>query len=213
MKMELQNIQEFKSTPTIIDKLLSTGLEKFFSSGEIIINENAFVNSIPIVKDGCIKVMRTDDDGKEILLYYIKPGDCCIMGFLGSLNDQISRIKATADGDTTVLFVPVTTVAILNREHPEWLDYIFRIYYKCYDNLLEVVNAIAFKKMDERILASVRQKVEMAQNDTIFVTHEQLALELGTARVVVSRLLKQMEDEGFVQLGRNKIKLLEKGVM
>jgi CRP/FNR family transcriptional regulator len=84
---------------------------------------------------------------------------------------------------------------------------------QCYDNLLDVVNAIAFKKMDERILASVRQKVEMAENDTIYVTHEQLAVELGTARVVVSRLLKQMEDEGFVQLGRNKIKLLEKGVL
>lgn len=211
--MELQNIQEFKAAPSIIDKLLSTSLEKSFSNGEIIINENAFINSIPIVKSGCIKVMRTDEEGKEILLYYIKPGDCCIMGFLGSLNDQISRIKATAEGDTDVLFVPVTTVAILNREHPEWLDYIFRIYYKCYDNLLEVVNAIAFKKMDERILASVRQKVEMAQNDTIFITHEQLAVELGTARVVVSRLLKQMEDDGFVQLGRNKIRLLEKGVI
>ena len=211
--MELQKIQEFKAAPLLIEKLLATGIEKSFSNGEIILNDNSIIHSVPIVKNGCIKVMRTDEDGREILLYYIKPGDCCIMGFLGSLNGQICKVRAPAEGDTIVLFIPVTTVKILNREHPEWLDYIFRIYYKCYDNLLEVVNAIAFKKMDERILASIRQKVEMAENDTIYITHEQLAVELGTARVVVSRLLKQIEDDGFVQLGRNKIKLLEKGVL
>jgi CRP/FNR family transcriptional regulator len=206
--MELQNIQEFKAAPSIIDKLLSTSLERSFLNGEILINENAFINSIPIVKSGCIKVMINDEEGKEILLYYIKPGDCCIMGFLGSLNDQISRIKATAEGDTDVLFVPVTTVAILNREHPEWLDYIFRIYYKCYDNLLEVVNAIAFKKMDERLLDFIKKKCALTNSQTLYVTHEQLANNLGTARVVVSRLLKQMEDEGLVKLGRNKISLV-----
>jgi CRP/FNR family transcriptional regulator len=211
--MALNRIQEFKTAPSIVDKLLSTGLEKMFSNGEIVVNENVFINTIPIVKKGCVKVMQTEDDGREILLYYIKPGDFCIIGFLGGLNDQVFKTKAIAEGETEVLFVPVTTAKTLNREHPEWMDYIFRVYQKYHVNLLEVVNSVAFKKMDERILDSVRHKVEMTQNDTIFVTHEQLATELGTARVVVSRLLKQMEAEGFVQLGRNKIKLLEKGVL
>ncbi len=211
--MELQQIQEFKTAPSIIDKLLSTGLEKLFSNGEIIVNENASTNSISIVKKGCVKVMQTGENGREILLYHIEPGDCCILGFSASLNDQKCTIKATAKGATEVFFVPVTTAKILNKEHPEWVDYIFRIYQKYYVNLLEAVNSIAFKKMDERILDSVKQKVEMAQNDTIIITHEQLATELSTARVVVSRLLKQLEAEGFVQLGRNKIKLLEKGVL
>jgi CRP/FNR family transcriptional regulator len=210
--MALQQIQEFKTAPSIIDKLLSSGLEKLFSNGEVIVNENAFTNAIPIVKKGCVKMMQSEDDGREILLYYVKPGDCFIMGFSGSLTDPITKIKAIAEGETEVLFVPVSIAKNLSKEHPEWVDYIFRIYQKYYVNLLEVVNSIAFKKMDERILASVRQKVEMAENDTVFITHEQLAVELGTARVVVSRLLKQMETDGFVQLGRNKIKLLEKGV-
>jgi CRP/FNR family transcriptional regulator len=211
--MELKHIQEFKTAPLIVDKLLSTGLKKLFSHGELICIENACRNAIPIVKKGCLKVIQTEDDGREILLYYVKPGECCIVGFSGSLNEPISKIKATAEGETEVLFVPVTTAKIISKEHPEWVDYIFRIYQKYYVNLLEVVNSIAFKKMDERILASVRQKVEMAENDTVFITHEQLAVELGTARVVVSRLLKQMETDGFVQLGRNKIKLLEKGIL
>jgi CRP/FNR family transcriptional regulator len=211
--MALQQIKEFKTAPSIIDKLLSSGLEKLFSNGEVIVNENAFTNAIPIVKKGCVKMMQSEDDGREILLYYVKSGDCFIMGFSGSLTDPITKIKAIAEGETEVLFVPVSIAKNLSKEHPEWVDYIFRIYQKYYVNLLEVVNSIAFKKMDERILASVRQKVEMAENDTVFITHEQLAVELGTARVVVSRLLKQLETEGFVQLGRNKIKLLEKGVL
>jgi CRP/FNR family transcriptional regulator len=98
--------------------------------------------------------------------------------------------------------------ATLDKEFPEWLDYIFRLYHKRFEELLEVVNAVAFKKMDERLLNFIKKKCEIAKSQTLYVTHEQLANELGTARVVVSRLLKQMEDEGLVKLGRNKIFLV-----
>jgi CRP/FNR family transcriptional regulator len=94
------------------------------------------------------------------------------------------------------------------KEYPQWLDYIFRLYHKRFEELLEVINAISFKKIDERLLNLLNKKSELTKSRNIFVTHEQLANELGTARVVVSRLLKQMEDEGFVKLGRNKISLV-----
>ncbi len=113
--MALNRIQEFKTAPSIVDKLLSTGLEKMFSNGEIVVNENVFINTIPIVKKGCVKVMQTEDDGREILLYYIKPGDFCIIGFLGGLNDQVFKTKAIAEGETEVLFVPVTTAKRLTE--------------------------------------------------------------------------------------------------
>jgi CRP/FNR family transcriptional regulator len=99
-------------------------------------------------------------------------------------------------------------VSLLIKEFPEWLDYIFRLYHKRFEELLEVVNAVAFKKMDERLLNFIKKKCEITKSQTLYVTHEQLANELGTARVVVSRLLKQMEDEGLVKLGRNKITLM-----
>jgi len=96
----------------------------------------------------------------------------------------------------------------LIKEYPQWLDYIFRLYHKRFEELLEVVNEVAFKKMDERLLSFIKKKCELTQSHTLFLTHEQLAQELGTARVVVSRLLKQMEEEGLVQLGRHKITLV-----
>ena len=174
----------------------------------MIFNENTYVKAIPIVISGSVKVMRTDDEGKEILLYYIKAGESCIMSFLGGIHHDMSKVKAVAEEKTEILFIPVDKVTELIKEYPEWLDYIFRLYHKRFEELLDVVNAVAFKKMDERLLNLLRKKTENSGTKTLNVTHEQLASELGTARVVVSRLLKQMEDESLVKLGRNRVTLL-----
>lgn len=190
------------------EKLLAAGVVKTFAEGETILRENAFIQSIPIVLDGVIKVIRTDDDGREILLYYIAPGESCIMSFLGGMHHDTSKVKAVADETSEILFVPIEKVTSLLKENPQWLDYIFRLYHRRFEELLDVVNAIAFKKMDERLLHFLRKKAEIGSSKTIVITHEQLANELGTARVVISRLLKQMENEGLVKLGRNKIFLV-----
>jgi CRP/FNR family transcriptional regulator len=206
--MELDNLIEFKSSPEVRNKLTEYGVTKRFAEGDVILNENAYIKAIPIVTKGSVRVMRTDDDGREILLYYIRAGESCIMSFLGGMHDDTSKVKAIAEEDTEILFIPIEKVSLLIREYPQWLDYIFRLYHKRFEELLEVVNAVAFKKMDERLLNFIKKKCEMTKSHTLLVTHEQLANELGTARVVVSRLLKQMEDEGLVKLGRNKISLV-----
>jgi len=130
------------------------------------------------------------------------------MSFLGGIHNDTSKVIAIAEEPTEILFIPIDKVNELIREYPEWLDYIFRLYHRRFEELLEVVNAVAFKKMDERLLAFIKKKSEMTNNKVINVTHEQLANELGTVRVVISRLLKQMEEEGLVELGRNKITLV-----
>lgn len=206
--MELENLQEFKSTPQMRQKLLEVGFIKTFPDGEIILNENAYIKAIPIVISGSVKVMRTDEDGREILLYYIKAGESCIMSFLGGMHQDTSKIKAVAEGNAEILFIPMDKIGGLLKDFPEWLDYIFKLYHKRFEELLEVVNAVAFKKMDERLLNFIQKKCELTGTKSLHITHEQIANELGTARVVVSRLLKQMEDEGLVTLGRNNISLI-----
>lgn len=204
----LEQIAEFKSSPELIEKLYQYGIQKSYKAGSIILNENAYIRSIPIVIKGLLKVVRTEEDGREILLYYIKAGESCIMSFLGGLHNETSKVKAEVEEDAEIIFLPIDKVSLFIKEHPEWLDYIFRLYHKRFEELLEIVNAIAFKKVDERLLNLLKKKSELLQSQTIPVTHEQLANELGTARVVVSRLLKQLEESGIVQLGRNKITLL-----
>jgi len=202
---ELDKIPEFRYAPLIKEKILQYGNVKTFSEGETIQNENAYIRAIPIVMNGSIRVMRTDEEGREILLYYIKPGESCIMSFLGGIHEDTSKVRAVAEEETEILFIPVEKVNELIKEFPEFLDYIFNLYHKRFEELLEVVNAVAFKKMDERLLNFIKKKSDLTKSHTLYVTHEQLANELGTARVVVSRLLKQMEEEGLVKLGRNKI--------
>lgn len=204
----LNNIAEFKELPAIREKLTSLGTTRKFGEGDVILNENAYIRAIPIVVSGSIRVMRTDEDNREILLYYIRPGESCIMSFLGGIHQDTSKVRAIADEDTEVLFIPMDKVNELIREYPEWLDFIFRLYHKRFEELLEVVNSVAFKKVDQRLLELLKIKSENAQSKVIQVTHEQLANELGTARVVVSRLLKSMEEEKMLKLGRNKIELL-----
>jgi CRP/FNR family transcriptional regulator len=130
------------------------------------------------------------------------------MSFLGGIHHESSKVKAIADEETEILFIPVDKVTLLIKEYPEWLDYIFRLYHKRFEELLEVVNAIAFKNLDERLMDYIRRKSELTQNKTLILTHDQLASEMGTSRVVVSRLLKQLESNGNLSLGRNKITLI-----
>jgi CRP/FNR family transcriptional regulator len=207
--MELKEINEFKASPKIREKLLAIGFAKEFAENEVILNENAYIKAIPIVTKGSIRVMRTDEDGRELLLYYIRAGETCIMSFLGGIHQDTSKVKAIAEEETEILFIPIDKVSLLIKEFPEWLDYIFRLYHKRFEELLEVVNNVAFKKMDERLFDFIHKKSEITNTKTLNITHEQLANELGTARVVISRLLKALEEDGYVELGRNKITILK----
>lgn len=205
----LNEIPAFKTSPKLIEELKEYSIVKEYEPGKVVLNENAYISSIPLVTKGSLKVIRTEEDGREILLYYIKPGESCIMSFLGGMHNDRSKVKAIVEEKAEIVFVPIHKLGLLIKEYPQWLEYIFQLYHQRFEELLEVVNAIAFKKIDERLLNLLKTKAELNQSSTIITTHEQLANELGTARVVVSRLLKQLENTNKVILGRNKIELLD----
>lgn len=204
----LEDLVAFNSSPELVEKLYQYSTLKNYPAGSIILNENASIRAIPIVAKGTLKVMRTEEDGREILLYYIKAGESCIMSFLGGMHNDTSKVKAEVEEDAEILFLPMDKVNEFIKEYPQWLDYIFRLYHKRFEELLEIINAIAFKKADERLLTLLNKKTALTGSKTLHITHEQLANELGTARVVVSRLLKQLEDTATLKLGRNKITLM-----
>jgi CRP/FNR family transcriptional regulator, anaerobic regulatory protein len=194
---------------TLLNKEVhAAGQVKSFPAGSVFLNFNAYIKSIPIVLSGSIKVIRTDEEGKEILLYYIKPGESCIMSFLAGIHNDTSKIKAVVEEDAEVLLIPVSKAGEWIREFPEWTDFIFALYQKRFEELLEVVNAVAFQKADMRLLHLLRQKAGLYQSKEIAVTHQQLANELGITREAVSRVLKQMENEQLISLSRNKITLM-----
>lgn len=194
---------------TLLNKeVYASGQVKLFPAGTVILNINAYIKSIPIVLSGSIKVIRTDEDAREILLYYIKAGESCIMSFLAGIHNDTSKIKAIVEEDAEVLLIPVNKASEWIKEFPEWTDFIFALYQKRFEELLEVVNAVAFQKVDARLLHLLKQKSSLFQSKEIAVTHQQLADELGISREAVSRVLKQMENDKLISLGRNKISLM-----
>ena len=196
--------------PQLLARLAEEGTVRTFGPEAVIIDENDYIRSIPIVLSGSIKVLKIDEDAKEVLLYYIKPGESCVMSFLGATCNQTSKIKAIVEEKAEVLMLPIHKSFELIKDNPACLEYIFQLYNRRFEELLEVVNSVVFQHVDDRLWALLKKKVKMLRSNDIAITHQQLADELGTAREVVSRLLKQLERAGQVRLYRSRIIVLEK---
>ena len=193
--------------------LLNEEIEKYgevraFPAGTILMRENSAVRSIPFVLKGSLKVMRTETDGREVLLYYIKPGESCIMSFLDGMNAEMSKIKVEVEEESEVLMIPIEKANNWVKEFPEWTSFIFKLYHQRFEELLDVVNELVFHKLDDRIMHLLKQKAIVHKTQQLNITHQQLADELGTTREVVSRILKQLEKTGVLELSRNKISLM-----
>lgn len=203
--MENQTLLKHFSKP-LLQELMNSGIVKEFEEGDVIIQEDKFPKAVPIILEGSVRVIRSEEDGNDILLYYLKPGDSCVMSLLSALHNDSSKVRGEIEEKAKILFIPVENISKFFRDFPEWLDYILSIYHKRFEELLEIVQSVAFKKVDERLMELLKKKSELLNGErTLNVTHEQLARELGTSRVVVSRLLKEMERRNMVKLGRNKI--------
>ena len=199
---------EFSISSSLLEKLKKEGTIKTFPPDAVLIDENDYIKFVPIVLNGSIKVFKLDDDGREMLLYYIKPGESCVMSFLGATCNGTSKIKAVVEEEAEILVLPVHKATDLIRENPQWIQFIFELYNRRFEELLSVVNAIAFQKVDVRLSDLLKTKMKMLNTKELNMTHQQIADELGTAREVVSRLLKQLERDKKISLGRNKIKIL-----
>ncbi|HRI79344.1 MAG TPA: Crp/Fnr family transcriptional regulator [Cyclobacteriaceae bacterium] len=190
------------------DQVKAYGSVQSFPANTRILGEAQHITRIPIVLKGSLRVMRTDENGQEILLYYIRPGESCIMSFLGGIHHEASKVSAETEEETEILLIPVEKAGEWIREFPEWTDFIFKLYHKRFEELLSVVNAIAFRRLDERVLLLLRQKAELLKTSELIITHQQIADELGSSREVISRIVKQMENQGQIKLSRNKITLM-----
>lgn len=192
----------------LVKEIENSGNLKHFEAGDTIVNMDSYIKHIPVVISGSMKVIRTEEDGREILLYYLRPGESCIVSILAGMKNETSKIKAIVEEDAEIMLIPADKAKEWVRKYPEWTDFIFNLYQKRFEELLEVVNSVAFQKIDTRLLHLIKQKTQLYQSKEISVTHQQLADELGITREATSRVLKQMEKENLLILSRNKIELL-----
>ncbi len=200
--------QSIFNNPEVAKLLRGESKVRSLEKGAILINEDTSVISLPIVTKGSISIYRTDEEGRELLLYFLKTGDTCVMSLMAGLFNDKTSLKAVANEDSEVLLLPVEKVGILMKSHPEWINFILRMYHNRFKELLGVIEEVTFKKMDDRLISYLQKRSQVSGLNKLELTHEEIAQELGTSRVVISRLLKDFENRGLLKLGRNKIQLL-----
>jgi CRP/FNR family transcriptional regulator, anaerobic regulatory protein len=191
-------------------ELAEVAVIRTYQPGTIIMHEHETVQHLPFLLSGTVRITREDDDGRDILLYYITAGESCIASFSAVVFNEESRIKAVAEEVVEVLMIPATYVNKWNLLYRSWNNFIIKMYNKRFEQLLEVINSVSFQKVDERLKALLKRKAEVFKTKNLTVTHQQLADELGTAREVVSRLLKTLENDGLLELSRGMIKVSDK---
>jgi len=176
-----------------------------FQPGEVIISPGQHIKMIPIILEGSVKVMRRSDDGHDLFLYYIKAGDTCALSLTCCSNANQSEIIAVAEEKTILTAIPVNKHEEWTNEFSQWKDFVAVTYQNRFQELLQVIDDIAFKKMDERLLKYLVVKSGQLNTLELPITHHEIAKELGSSREVISRLLKQLEKRKLVELGRNII--------
>ncbi len=200
----------FDSTfePALVEELMKYGEVKHFKEGDIIMDYGKYIRMMPIITKGTIKVFRMDDTGNEILLYYLSTNESCSMAYSCCMEARKSEVKAIAEDDVELITIPHLQLEEWLCKYPSWKRYIMRSFNERFLELLKSIESIAFHKLDERLVNYLKEKQRLSGSSVIKASHNLIAEELHTSRVVISRLLKQLENSKKIILYRNEIKLL-----
>lgn len=193
-------------SPELISVLMEESLEKEIPSDTEILREGQYVKVIPVVLEGLIKVFTRHED-KELLLYYIRPQESCIMSFAASLRNEKSTVFAVTEEDTTALLLPSDKIQQWLKQYPEINNLFFQQYNIRYTELIETIQHVLFDKMDKRLYDYLLEKVSLTGKNPLNISHRQIANDLGTAREVITRVLKKLELEGKVKQLSNSIEI------
>ncbi|MCA0363928.1 MAG: Crp/Fnr family transcriptional regulator [Bacteroidetes bacterium] len=191
----------------LLSEIKDRAIEKTVPENTVILKEGQYIKVIPLVLEGLLKVY-TQYQEKELLLYYIQPNESCVMSFSSGLKNEPSKIFAMTEEETHMLLLPVDDVMRWTKNFPDFNSLFFSQFNLRYSDLLETINQLLFDKMDKRLLDYLQQKVKMTQKNPLKISHRQIAAELGTAREVISRVMKKLETDGRVRQIGNSVEVI-----
>jgi CRP/FNR family transcriptional regulator len=192
----------------LLNEMEAVGSPVSVKAGDLLLDIGQTVRTMPIILSGSVKVSRIDDDGHEILLYYVNQNESCAMTFTCCMQQQLSEVRATAEYDIEMLAIPVATMDAWMVKYPSWKSFVMRTMQARFHELLIAIDQIAFQKLDERLVTYLKEKSVITGSTLLNLSHESIANDLATSRVVISRLLKKLETDKKLLLYRNQIKLL-----
>ncbi len=193
----------------LINEIGEVGTFKEVPEGFKLMEIGEYVKAMPLLVSGAVKVLREDSDGDELLLYYLEKGDTCSMTLACCMGDSKSEVRAIAETATQLIMIPIRKMEEWTAKYKSWRNFVFESYHGRLNELLNTLDSIAFHNMDTRLVGYLKEKSRINKDHIIRKTHQEIAYDLHSSRVVISRLLKKLEQMGRIELHRNHIKLLE----
>ncbi|MDT8416942.1 MAG: Crp/Fnr family transcriptional regulator, partial [Lutibacter sp.] len=189
----------------LIDEIVDLGIYRTIASGETLIDIGDNMTHVPLILKGAVKIIREDKNGDDIALYFLERGDTCAMSFINCINKSKSMFRGIAEKETEGIFVPVSKIDEWLMKYKSWRHFIIDSYHMRLIEMVESIDSLAFMKLDDRLHKYLVDKVKIMQDNTLIITHQEIADDINTSRVVVSRLLKILENEGKIIIRRNRI--------
>lgn len=193
----------------LIQEIESNAVHQSYKAGDVIMRTGQYINNTILLTEGQIKIYREGENGGEFFMYYLQPGQACAVSMICATKSQTSQIMAKAVEDVELIMIPLALMEKWMMEHRSWYEFVIFTYRTRFEEVLEVVDSIAFRAMDERLEFYLKRHADACGCKDLKLSHQEIGNELNTSREVISRLLKKMEQRGLVRLHRNHIELLK----
>ena len=188
--------------------IIRNGKLVHMKAGETLMQIGGDMKTIPLISEGAIKVMREDEEGHELFLYYLRPGQTCALSLNCFLMSRPSEVHAECEDDTTFIALNASQITDWISKFPDWRNFVIGTYQMRFSEMLHTIDGIAFKQLDDRVLEFLREQSVVHDSNLIQMTHQEIAIHLNSSREVISRILKILEKNQKIKLGRNKIELV-----
>lgn len=193
----------------LINEIVKVGHYDKVKAGELLIDIGSEMTHIPLILDGVVKILRQEKEGEEIVLYFLERGDTCAISFVNCINRKKSIFKGIVEKDIEAIFLPVQYIDDWLAKYKTWRHFIIDSYHFRLIEMVESIDSLAFMKMSDRLLKYLTDKVKINNDVDLEITHQEIANDLNSSRVVITRIIKQLHDDGKIFSTRNKIKVLE----
>jgi len=209
IREKLNNYYSFVFEKELLDEIEQVGTYKKLRENELLVDLGDQMKGIPLLLDGAIKIVREDKKGEEILLYVLEKGDTCASSFASAISNGKCGIRAIAEKESEIIFLPKEKLDEWMVKYKSWRNFIIDSYNIRLNEMMETIDSLAFMRMDERLYKYLTDRAQIMRETSLNTTHQDIAYDMHTSRVVISRLLKQLENEGKIKLHRNKIEILK----
>ncbi len=193
--------------PDLIEEISQIGMLRTIPAHELLIDIGDKMTHVPLILNGVVKIIREDEKGEEIALYFLERGDTCAISFVNCIHRSESMFRGVVESDAEGIFIPVEKVDNWLQNYMTWRHFIIDSYHMRLIEMVDSIDSLAFMSLDDRILRYLKDLADKLESNEIRITHQEIAHDNHTSRVVVSRLLKRLENEGKIQIKRNRILL------